>query len=256
MRNIGIFLKPSIMPYKEQIELISKMGFQAVFTGFYDEETQKGIAKQLDKYNLVCDTIHAPYNGINHMWLDTEEGEKMFETLRSCLECCATYEVPTMIVHLSSGVTPPPVTDLGQARYTRLIEYAAQKGITIAFENQRKLAYLAWVFEAFPDCDTVKFCWDTGHQNCCFPNVDFMRMYGDRLGALHIDDNYGVYQQDDHLIPFDGTVDFKMVADRIRTSGYAGTIMLEIERGQYKELSDEAYFEKAAKAARKLADMI
>ena len=90
-----------------------------------------------------------------------------------------------------------------------------------------------------------------------------MELFGDRLGALHIHDNRCVWDSDDHMLPYDGAIDFEEVAQHIAKSGYEGTVMLEICRSAsvdgknlYEGLTDEEYVEKAVKAARRIADRI
>ena len=107
------------------------------------------------------------------------------------------------------------------------------------------------------------FCWDIGHEYCFSKGIKFMELFGDRLCALHIHDNRCVTDTDDHLLPFDGNIDFEEVAKAIAKSGYKGTVMLELNRfalveGKkiYEDLDDEEYIKRAADSARKLADMI
>jgi sugar phosphate isomerase/epimerase len=48
--------------------------------------------------------------------------------------------------------------------------------------------------------DRLKFCYDSGHENCFTPGADFLAKYGDKLAALHHHDNDG--SSDQHLLPF------------------------------------------------------
>jgi len=90
-----------------------------------------------------------------------------------------------------------------------------------------------------------------------------MDLYGDRLSALHIHDNRCGVDTDDHLLPFDGNIDFSVIAKNIADSGYKGTLMLEVAKNvivngkePYKHITDEEYIERAVASAKKLADMI
>lgn len=144
-------------------------------------------------------------------------------------------------------------------RFTKLIDYAQRNSVKVAFENQRKLSNLAWVFENFSEEDGVGFCWDCGHENCFTPGKEYMPLFGDRLICTHIHDNYGIYNQDSHLLPFDGAINFRKVADAIHAAKFAGTLMLEVlpeNSDRYDGMSLDAYLEKAAGAAKKLRDMV
>lgn len=75
-------------------------------------------------------------------------------------------------------------------------------------------------------------CLDTGHLNRDRNIVnctqgEFIRLAGDRLIALHINDNDA--SRDQHLMPFGmGNVDFKDVMRALRDIGYRGLFNLEI----------------------------
>ena len=91
-----------------------------------------------------------------------------------------------------------------------------------------------------------------------------MPLFGDRLICTHIHDNEGVFNEDKHMLPFDGTLDFERVARQIRESGYKGTLMLEVLAGasdhyegvSYQGVSPREYLRRAADAAKRLANMV
>lgn len=257
MRKIGVNLHamPGLSD-EAYVKTMVEQGFSAVFTGpcHYIEN-----AALFAKNGLAYETVHAPFRGINDIWLPGEAGEEMYRQLADCVDGCAAASVPHMVVHLSSGLTPPPTTDVGRGRFTDLVNYAAKKNVRIAFENQRMLANLAWAFEEFGP-DVAGFCWDCGHEACFTPGRAYMPLFGNRVECLHIHDNFKVFNEDKHLIPFDGAVDFDRVAAQLKTSGFAGTVMLEIitknSPGFYDGLTVEEYLQKAAHAARRLAALV
>ena len=122
------------------------------------------------------------------------------------------------------------------------------------------LRNLRYFFDRY---DHPVFCWDTGHENCYTDGIKHMELFGDRLGALHIHDNRCVWDSDDHILPYDGAIDFDKVARYIAKSGYEGTVMLEVCRNPvidgknvYEALTDEEYVERATSAVKKIADRI
>ena len=165
---------------------------------------------------------------------------------------------PIAVVHLSSGEQAPPPTDIGRGRFIDLVDYAAGKGIRIAFENQRKLGNIAWAFEEFQNAAHVGFCWDCGHEGCFTPGREHMPLFGDRLICTHIHDNEKVYNGDSHFLPFDGKIDYTRFAEHIRRSGFAGALMLEVKGNsdRYAHLSCEQFLERAASAVKKLRTMV
>ncbi len=241
------------------LSYIKSAGFDSFFTGFKDDETVGKIAEEASKKGLIYETIHAPFKGINNIWKNNDEGEEMLKTLISCSNACNHYNIPVMIVHLSSGETPPCVNDLGRSRWDRLVEHAGNIGVTVAFENQRKLANLAFVFELYDDIPHVKFCWDNGHEACFTHSMEYMPLFGKKTVALHIHDNMKEYNKDIHLLPFDGAIDFNRAAEHIRNSGFEGTVMLEAlpkNSTVYADYTPEQYYERAYNAAARLRALI
>lgn len=260
MRKIGI----SHNAYKglsdeEYIAKIAEYGFQSTFSGVYAPERQLRIAELCAAKDIAYESLHAPFGHINDIWMEGEGGEQMLKELLGSVDNCALAGVGILVVHLSSGQNPPPITDIGRARFTELVEYAAKKKVRIAFENQRKLANLAWALETFSENDSVGFCWDCGHESCFTIGREYMPIFGDQLIFLHIHDNYGVFNDDCHMLPFDASINYERVAEHIRKSGFKGTLMLEVSAGKsevYANMSPDEYLQRAAKAARRVADMV
>ncbi len=265
MRKIGMNMLGFGGTTPEQCAGIMKdVGFDAVFTGILaNESLQAERAEIITKHGLEYQSIHAPFSHINDIWLDTEGGQLMIDELKASVNNCAAANVPILVVHLSSGLTPPPPTDLGRGRFIELVEHAASKNVSIAFENQRKLANIAWAFEEFANAENVGFCWDCGHEYCFTPGRQYMPLFADKLICTHIHDNTCEYNCDRHLIPFDGKIPFDVVAKQIKDSGFTGTLMLETSPiikedvfHTYEGYTAEQYINRSAEAAKKLRAMI
>lgn len=260
MRKIGINvgLKRDL-DLDSLIPQLKALGFDAIFTGMPALKLIPKIKKLLEENDMEWETLHAPFGHMNDMWLEGEAGEIMLRELLNCVDCCVLGGVKIAVVHLSSGDNAPPVTDIGRRRFTELVEYAAAKNVTIAFENQRKLANLAWAMETFGPDSNVGFCWDCGHESCFTPGREYMPIFGKRLICTHIHDNHGIYNGDDHMLPFDACMDFEKVARQIRESGYKGSLMLEVGPGAheiYQDMSWDDFFVRAAAAVKRLRDMV
>lgn len=259
MRKIGISCRGfTDLTQEEYVRWIAKVGFDCTFDSYRESEQEQRRNLQLFRqYGLSCESLHAPYDHINDMWTEGTAGDKMLERLKDAVYRCTWMEAPVLVVHLASGIQAPHLNDVGMNRFEKLIAFAQENNVRIAAENQRKLANLAWILERFGEDDGVGFCWDCGHEFCFTNGRHYMPLFGDRVIALHLHDNHGIFNRDEHLLPFDGAIDFSHVADEIRRSGYQGSIMLEVNRGaHYSDISAEAYFTRAAEAARKLRAMV
>lgn len=243
------------IPLEEQLDCIIENGFRSVFFGS-DAEDALHISKELDRRGVRCESLHAPFDHINDMWIEGENGEQMLKELTDGVALCASIGTPVLVVHLSSGMNPPFVNDLGFSRFDRLMECAEKNGVTIAYENQRWLGNLSCALEHYTNAG---LCWDTGHEACFMKGIQVMPLFGHRIVALHTHDNHAVFNGDEHLLPGDGTLDFERIATQLAASPFKGAVMLESKRfgtPEYQAMSNEEFYRRAAERARKLADRV
>ena len=262
MRKLGINYgaeRPVEKTDEERLARLAEYGFGAIFTGIGNPATIDALAPKVRAAGMDYDFIHAPFDGINNIWREGDDGEAMLDRLLVTTETCARNEIPLEVIHLSSGVNAPTVNELGIDRFDRLVRRAGELGVKVAIEDQRKLGNIAVMMERYENERHVGFCWDNGHECCFTPGREYMPLYGSRLFCLHIHDNKGIYDSDDHYLPFDGVIDFSHVAEQIRRSGYTGSVMLETAgrgRDLYAGLSEEAFLERAYLQADRLRRLI
>ena len=260
MRKLGInYIKTFPLSLADNLALLSQTGFQSVFTLHEGAAETERYATAAADAGLTYESLHAPWDGINSIWQEGDAGETMLRRLTDCLDSCSRNNIPIAVVHLSSGRNAPCVNDLGHKRFDRLIDHAVKTGVTVAFENQRMLANLAFVMELYRDIPQAGFCWDTGHEACFAGGREYMPLFGDRLVYTHIHDNLSQPNGDLHMIPFDGNTDFIRRAAHLRNSGFTGTLTLEIMPTSspfYPDITAEAYYQKAYAAVTRLRDLI
>lgn len=257
--NIGICIVRGV-PLEVQIKYLLENGVYRTFISSEYEDFDAAIEK-LSENGITCETLHAPFNKINDMWsLNFIAANRMLRRLMDAVDKCARYSIPVSVVHLSSGRPMPRINRRGIRRFDRLMKYAEEKGVTIAYENQRYLENISFFMDRHT---SAGFCYDVGHENGFTHDIMFMEHFGDRLCALHVHDNRCGINTDDHMIPFDGKIDYNYFAQYIAESDFNGTMMLEISRRpkvngdyMYTDISNAEYYRRAAEAARRLADMV
>lgn len=239
---------------KKAAELMKINGFSTTFVGTYYPKLEAAIDAAAEN-GLEFEFLHAPFRGINPIWEPTLEGEEFLKKLTDAVDIAEKYGIKALACHVSSGNNPPNINDVGLLRFARFIEYAKSKNVRLAFENQRKIANLAYLFEKFPD---ITFCWDTGHEECFAHGTRFMPLFGDKLDIVHIHDNHKLPDGDDHMLPFDAEIDFERVAKSLAEANLKNSLMLEVDNKPefYSGVSPEEFFSRAAAAVRKLADMV
>lgn len=252
--EIGINMGCRDLEIEKQIEYMKKYGFTTTFFGS-DSPRAELIMKMIDEAGIKAESLHAPFFNINALWREGNEGEEFLVKLMEGVEKCAKWGVPVLVVHISAGYPAPMVSDIGIERFDRLMAFANEKGVKIAYENQRMLGNISLFMEHYPE---AVFCWDTGHEGCFTQGLEYMPLFGKRIEALHICDNMEVYNEDLHLLPYDGKIDFERVAQQLAMSDYDGSVMLEVsgKSKYYENMSDDEYYSTAAKYARRLADRI
>jgi sugar phosphate isomerase/epimerase len=139
----------------------------------------------------------------------------------------------------------------------RILKAASETEVKVALENlgEEELDVLQYLLSV--NHPNLGFCYDSGHSQAYTPNQDLLSQYGDRLMAVHLHDNLG--KDDEHLVPFDGVVDFDKVAKGIAATEYDGPVTLESYHGlssRYDGVGQDEFLAKAYESARRLRRMI
>jgi sugar phosphate isomerase/epimerase len=80
----------------------------------------------------------------------------------------------------------------------------------------------------------VGVCLDFGHAHMDGDLLDAIETVSGHLIATHVHDNRG--KADDHLVPFDGTIDWPAALTAVQKVGYDGTLLFELAaHGSAKE---------------------
>lgn len=257
MRKIGINISPNIIYGVESFfDCIAENGFDSTFTCGNDKDFISFISRKCVQSGLRYETLHAPFSMINGLWYE-DSGRNVCDILKNSVELADENGIGIVVTHLSSGENCPPVTDAGLKYFDELVNFAAKKNITIAVENQRKLGNISMILEIYGKDSNVQFCWDVGHEKCFAHGREYMPLFGDRCITTHIHDNFMRYNIDEHLLPFDGNIDFRRTAELLNMYNYTGTLMLEShlpcsETDKYTELSLEQFVHKAFAAINRL----
>lgn len=166
-----------------------------------------------------------------------------------CFEACEILGVRYLVIHPVHEADGQIFTDdeafiaYNTEIIRGLLPYAERHGVIILTEN------LLWGSSISPSviADLVRavdsphfgWCLDTGHMHCCGVPMTALRSLSTPPLSLHIQDNHGVGSGDQHLLPGDGTIDWKEFLDILKEIGYKGDLVLEAHH-QSLEAPDEA----------------
>ncbi len=255
----------------EQIRLFKNAGFDGFFTEWYPDAPVDQWVKTAKDERMIYQSLHAPFGKSDDMWHGDEALAKIAEAeLLGCLYDCAKYEIPIMVAHAIIGFDNHNPTDIGLERFGKIIDEAEKLGVKIAFENTEGEEYLFKLLDEFGKRKNVGFCWDTGHEMCYNHSQDLLDTLGDKLIAVHLNDNLGIkdfdgeitWHDDLHLLPFDGIANWKNIARRLDKCGFDDILIFELvtkskpnrhENDIYSQMSFEIYLAEAFKRACRVA---
>ena len=202
---------------------------------------------------------HAPFRrGCILVDEDAAREEHYWKMTMRSLEITKRVGAKWTVLHPSndfSSMDEKHQLEINHRLFDKVVDRAAQLGIGVAFENmvEGKHAgephrYFSLPEEMIALCDDyksdhVKLCWDFGHGNFAVADrhEDAVRMLGDRLVCVHIDDNYGS-GRDDHFLPFCGNIGWEKLMPVLSEINFPGVLDLELSFGTRMpdDMRDEA----------------
>ncbi len=240
----------------ETITAISKSGFKNIFIQWYDKEwkvSQEEQVKLCRSLGLNIIFAHLGYQNINSIWIAGDEGEKLVDRYKNDIKKCKEHNIHMVVMHLTSHFEAPKYNEIGLERLRKITNYAKELGVKVAFENTKIKGYLEYVLDNIKD-DNVGICFDSGHCHVHFDDEFNFEKFKDRIFAVHLHDND---KSDDlHLMPFDGTIDWKKFLTNLKNAKYKDLITLELcYRYDYLNISIEEFYKIGYERAKKLAEL-
>ena len=234
-----------VTPY-ETIDAIVEAGFKNVFIQWYNRNWEVSQAEQL-KYvkekglNIIF--AHLGYDKINDIWSEDENiGNKLVEEYKKDLNICYENNIHTVIMHTHGRSDSPKYNEYGLKRFQELTNYAEKLGIKIAIENTRLQGYLEYLITNIKN-DNLGICFDSGHYHVHFKDQFDFEKFKNKIFAIHLHDND--QSSDQHLLPYDGTLDWKTTLKHIKDCNYSGFITLEIiYRKEYLQMEPVEFYKK------------
>ena len=219
------------LPMAERARLVKEAGFTGMMLWWSDEHQFPGDKKEdhpdsIRKLGLEIENVHLPFSCSNGIWMDNQEGEETMEIYLKCILECKHFGFPVAVMHPNRSIDPPPINELGIARFKRLADAAVKNGTVIALENVCKLHYTEKILDKL-NVPGLGFCYDSGHDLLYSTKpYELPRKYATRLKALHLHDN--MLEKDEHRIPIEGMINLHALVDSIVDSGYTGPLSLEV----------------------------
>ncbi|MBE7074024.1 MAG: sugar phosphate isomerase/epimerase [Clostridiales bacterium] len=209
-----------------RIKMIKDAGFDCVITNA-DKRLNKqngSISKQmklLKKYNLQPSSLHMRYiqDDLPYFWQKGRKGDKIEKNIKKDLKIAKKYGFKCVVMHCAGEYSL-----IGEQRFYHILSLCQKLDIPIAVENLLSSKLFVEIFKNIKN-RYLKFCYDSGHDNCDNDDKNYFESFGEKLITLHLHDNDG--KKDQHTLNKAGTIDWKMIAKNIKK--YSPEINLDYE---------------------------
>jgi sugar phosphate isomerase/epimerase len=235
------------------IELFSAYGH----FNYRSPEMAADFEDWLDQAGLGLHSVHAPMERCSGRGreggapISIAEPDKLrrieaVDEIKWSLELAERIPFRFLVQHVGSGREPLDARyqDAAFNSLEYLVVFAKQRGVTIALENTPgELASPAVLVDFIRQTrlNDLRLCFDAGHAHIgegVGPAFDLMR---ERVVTTHIHDNGG--SRDDHLIPFEGSIDWEAALRKLGTATVELPIVLELKEqasGSWKTILERA----------------
>jgi sugar phosphate isomerase/epimerase len=173
---------------------------------------------------------------------DRETRERALAEAERALQVARRIPFKVLVAHLGLPRTQLPSADNSRDGARRSIDalqtLAEPLGVRVAVEvipnELSRAGSLVHFVEEVLESSGVGICLDFGHAHMDGDLVDAIETVSEHLITTHVHDNRG--RTDDHLVPFEGTIDWPAALTAVQKVGYDSTLLLEIAaHGSAKE---------------------
>lgn len=212
---------------------------------------------------LELESVHAPvaesFTGgrwgplLNLASADAAAREHALDEAMQALRLARRWPFRTLVVHAGLERThqqaPGTNSRDGARRSIEALATAARPlGVTVAVElipnELSKATALVHFVEDVLEAGAAAICLDLGHARLEGDVADAVEVVSEHIALVHAHDNRG--RQDEHLMPFDGAIDWPSALTALQKVGYDGTVMLEV--GPHGSTKDTLARAKTARA--------
>ena len=235
---------------REHLAQIAAHGFEAVEVfatrshfDYHDPAAIARLAEWLKETGLALHGIHAPVteslsppdhwgDAISNAVSDGAKRQAAVREADAALNIARQIPADVFVVHLGT-----PTAQGGENNRTaafrsveEICRLAEPVGIRVALEvipnPLSDAASLVDLLERDLDAPRTGICLDFGHAFLMGDVADTIETVAEHLITTHVHDNKG--KKDEHLVPFDGKINWDMALMTMQKVGYDGTYLMEL----------------------------
>lgn len=237
-----------IASFEDHIRELHRAGFRYIDLNLYYLSAESPLMQEgwqervlalktlAEELGMTFVQAHSP--GGNPLWQDEARVEALLAATIRSIEICQLLGIKNTVVHPGARhhIGKEEWFRLNKPFYEKLFPAMERCGVNVLCENSSeqntgKGCYYLYTgqdmreFIEYVDHPQFGGCWDTGHANMVGSQYDSILAVGDKLWAIHYNDNRG--ERDDHLIPFMGTMNHDEVIKALIDAKFGGWFTLE-----------------------------
>jgi sugar phosphate isomerase/epimerase len=267
-----LFVQRKLTP--ELIGQIAAAGFTGVEVfcsrshfDYGSPEDVREMGRVLTEKNLVLHSLHSPTSrdrgptresGTPVSICESERVRRIdaMDEIKRALDVAEQIPFRYFVQHMSGSreAPDPRKRDAAFSSLEHLVLHAKHVGVTVTLENTPSEMGDPAYLRSFVDetrLAGLRFCFDVGHANIADTTAENKLAHGfepmrELIATTHVHDNRG--EKDEHLVPYEGTVDWKEAARLLATAPVKDlSLVLELKEQPGAEPSPAATLLEAAR---------
>ncbi len=237
---------------RDHLAQIASYGFEAVEVfatrshfDYRDDGAVDRLGQWLAETGLALHGVHAPITesfGAGDVWApgfsnavqDQARRDAAVRETGAALQIAKRIPFDVLVVHLGTPAAKNNPGDNTRSAAVRsaqeICRLAEPFGVRVALEvipnPLSDAASLVRLLENDVEDRHAGICMDFGHAHLLGDVVDAIETAAEHLITTHVHDNRG--RDDEHLVPFLGSIDWKMALMAMQKIGYDGTYLMEL----------------------------
>jgi len=242
------------------LEAIRKAGYDRIelfanrpHLDFHDRPLLRSIGRWFTENALPSPSLHLPFienigpkerRLISILEPERRHREAAIDEVKRALELTDHVTLSYVVLHLGNPRDSfnPVAFDYAYAAISEIRSFA---GVDVMIENiPNEISTIERIeeFKRVAELESIGICYDTGHGH-----LQGITSGLEHAGTTHVHDNHG--DKDEHLWPFDGTLDWPRLIETLVIAKYKGPFVFEargdeLSKGsEVKERLEELWYE-------------
>lgn len=211
---------------------------------YRDESCLARLATWLAETGLTLNSVHAPITDVfgggdwaatfSTALIDNAQRQAAVAEADAALAIARRIPYQVLVLHLGTPESKNNPGDNNRGAATRSLEEICRRaeplGVRVAAEvipnRISDPASLVALLDEDVEARHAGICFDFGHAHLMGDVADAIEVAAEHVIATHVHDNHG--RDDEHLVPYLGSIDWDLALVTMRKIGYEGTYLMEL----------------------------